>query len=81
MEAGAERDLIEEGDGLAVALRDDVALHVGAVDLRARVPEAAEHLVGRVAVAVNIQEENRVVFLARIQAVLSGYEPCGRCKP
>ena len=31
--------------------------------------------------AQNIQEENRVVFLARIQAVLSGYEPCGRCKP
>ena len=31
--------------------------------------------------AQNIQEDNRVVFLARLSAVLQGYEPCGRCKP
>ena len=31
--------------------------------------------------AQNIQGENRVIFLARIQAVLAGYEPCQRCKP
>lgn len=31
--------------------------------------------------AQNIQEDNRVVFLARIQAVLAGYEPCQRCRP
>ncbi|NBI68000.1 MBL fold metallo-hydrolase [Pseudoflavonifractor sp. 60] len=31
--------------------------------------------------AKNIQEDNQVVFLARFQAVLEGYEPCGRCKP
>lgn len=31
--------------------------------------------------AKNIQEENRVVFLTRLEAVLQGYEPCGRCNP
>lgn len=31
--------------------------------------------------AKNIQENKRVVFLSRSQAVLEGYEPCGRCKP
>ena len=31
--------------------------------------------------AQSIQEEKQVVFLARLQAVLAGYEPCGRCKP
>ena len=31
--------------------------------------------------AQNIQVENQVVFLARIQALLAGYEPCQRCKP
>lgn len=31
--------------------------------------------------AKNIQEENRVIFFARIQAVVAGYEPCGRCNP
>lgn len=31
--------------------------------------------------AQNIQEEKKVIFYARFQAVLEGYEPCGRCKP
>ena len=31
--------------------------------------------------AKNIQEEKRVVFYARLHAVLEGYEPCSRCKP
>lgn len=31
--------------------------------------------------AKNIQEEKRVEFYSRLQAVLEGYEPCGRCKP
>lgn len=31
--------------------------------------------------ARNIQEEKRVEFYSRLQAVLEGYEPCGRCKP
>ena len=31
--------------------------------------------------AKTIQEEKRVVFLTRLQAVLAGYEPCGRCRP
>lgn len=31
--------------------------------------------------AKNIQEDKRKVFLSRFQAVLEGYEPCGRCKP
>lgn len=31
--------------------------------------------------AKNIQEEKKVIFYARFQAVLEGYEPCGRCKP
>lgn len=31
--------------------------------------------------AKNVQEDNRVVFYTRLQAVLEGYEPCGRCKP
>lgn len=31
--------------------------------------------------AKNIQEEKRVEFFSRSQAVLEGYEPCGRCKP
>ncbi len=31
--------------------------------------------------AKDIQKENRVEFGARSQAVLEGYEPCGRCDP
>ena len=31
--------------------------------------------------AQNIQEDNRVIFPARLQAVLAGYEPCQRCSP
>lgn len=31
--------------------------------------------------AKNIQEDKRVEFDSRLQAVLEGYEPCGRCKP
>ena len=31
--------------------------------------------------ARNIQGEKRVEFYSRFQAVLEGYEPCGRCKP
>lgn len=31
--------------------------------------------------AKNIQEDKRVEFYSRLQAVLEGYEPCGRCKP
>jgi len=31
--------------------------------------------------AKSIQEDKRVVFLTRLEAVLQGYEPCGRCKP
>jgi len=31
--------------------------------------------------AKNIQEDKKVVFLTRLQAVLEGYEPCGRCNP
>ena len=31
--------------------------------------------------AKSIQEGKRVEFYARLQAVLEGYEPCGRCKP
>lgn len=31
--------------------------------------------------ARDIQEEKRVEFYARSQAVAEGYEPCGRCKP
>ena len=31
--------------------------------------------------AQTIQEDKKVVFLSRLQAVLAGYEPCGRCKP
>ena len=31
--------------------------------------------------AKNIQEDKRVEFETRIQAVAEGYEPCGRCKP
>lgn len=31
--------------------------------------------------AKDIQKENRVEFSARSQAVLEGYEPCGRCDP
>ncbi len=31
--------------------------------------------------AKNIQEEKRVEFYSRLQAVLEGYEPCGRCEP
>lgn len=31
--------------------------------------------------AKNIQEDKRVVFYSRLQAVLEGYEPCGRCDP
>ena len=33
------------------------------------------------AYAKNIQEDKKVVFLTRLQAVLEGYEPCGRCNP
>ena len=29
----------------------------------------------------NVQADKRVEFYARFQAVLEGYEPCGRCKP
>lgn len=31
--------------------------------------------------AKNIREGKRVEFETRLQAVLAGYEPCGRCKP
>lgn len=31
--------------------------------------------------AKNIQEDKRVEFDSRLQAILEGYEPCGRCKP
>lgn len=31
--------------------------------------------------AKNIQEDKRVEFHSRAQAVAEGYEPCGRCKP
>jgi len=31
--------------------------------------------------AKSIQEDKRVVFFTRLEAVLQGYEPCGRCKP
>lgn len=31
--------------------------------------------------AKNIREEKRVVFPTRLEAVLQGYEPCGRCDP
>lgn len=31
--------------------------------------------------AKNIQEDKKVVFLTRLQAVMEGYEPCGRCNP
>ena len=31
--------------------------------------------------AKSIQEGKRVEFYDRLQAVLEGYEPCGRCKP
>ncbi len=31
--------------------------------------------------AKNIQDDKREVFLTRLQVVLEGYEPCGRCKP
>ena len=31
--------------------------------------------------AKNIQEDKKEVFLTRLDAVLAGYEPCGRCKP
>lgn len=31
--------------------------------------------------AKSIQEENRVEFQTRLEAVLRGYEPCGRCNP
>lgn len=31
--------------------------------------------------AKSIQEDKKMVFLSRLQAVLEGYEPCGRCKP
>jgi len=31
--------------------------------------------------AKNIQPDKQVVFYSRLQAVLAGYEPCGRCKP
>ncbi len=31
--------------------------------------------------AKNVQEDKKVVFLTRLQAVLEGYEPCGRCNP
>lgn len=31
--------------------------------------------------AKDIQEDKRVEFYSRAQAVLEGYEPCGRCKP
>ena len=31
--------------------------------------------------AKNIQEGKRVEFGTRLQAVMEGYEPCGRCKP
>ena len=31
--------------------------------------------------ARNIQEEKRVEFQTRLEAVLQGYEPCGRCNP
>ncbi len=29
----------------------------------------------------SIQDANRVDFETRLDAVLAGYEPCGRCKP
>lgn len=31
--------------------------------------------------AKNIQEDKRVEFYSRVQAITAGYEPCGRCKP
>jgi len=31
--------------------------------------------------AKSIQPDKRIEFYSRLQAVLSGYEPCGRCKP
>lgn len=31
--------------------------------------------------AKNIQEDKRVEFDSRVQAIAAGYEPCGRCKP
>lgn len=31
--------------------------------------------------AKNIQEDKRVEFDSRVQAMAAGYEPCGRCKP
>ena len=31
--------------------------------------------------ARNIQEDKRVEFASRVQAMAAGYEPCGRCKP
>ena len=80
--------VIAESDGKAVTFRTEkeadtatnptggpkVQIYVGnAGTEKFHLPDCAS--------AQNIQEENRVVFLARIQAVLSGYEPCGRCKP
>ena len=29
----------------------------------------------------NIREDKQVVFFSRVQALLAGYEPCGRCNP
>ena len=31
--------------------------------------------------AQNIQDDKQAVFFSRLQAILAGYEPCGRCKP
>lgn len=80
--------IIAESDGNTVAFRtekeaDTATNPTGNFTLQTYVGNAGTgkfHLPG-CASAKNIQEENRVEFFSRLQAILGGYEPCGRCKP
>ena len=80
--------IIAESDGKAVTFRtekeaDTATNPTGNSAYQAYIGNAGSkkfHLPD-CASAKNIQEDKRVVFYSRLQAVLEGYEPCGRCKP
>jgi competence protein ComEC len=80
--------IIAESDGKTVTFRtekeaDTATNPTGSPTLQTYIGNAGTkkfHLPD-CASAKNIQEDKRMVFLSRLQAVLEGYEPCGRCKP
>lgn len=80
--------IIAESDGKTVAFRtekeaDTATNPTGNSTLQTYIGNAGTkkfHLPD-CASAQNIQGDNRVVFFTRLQALLEGYEPCGRCKP